>query len=568
MAPDVFNKEWLTHMVSPIASTATLPCVLDAIVDETPNATMLIDAATSRSVTVEQFDQENRAWARRLAALGVKPGDNVATVMEPTFDAYHAWLGLSGLGAVEVPINPQLRGRSLTYLLNHSQAGFLVVQAAYLDQITQAADSLEHLRTVAVTDSEGDSQPLMNLPFQVISGTEFRSREVNVEYRLAQRHDTACIIYTSGTTGPPKGVVIPWGWLTVSNQVPERITGGARYSYLSPAHMSGKGALNSAVAEKRTLVLRESFSVREFWRDIAKYDCRVSQLFPPMIKYLLALPPSKEDRMTPLQHIWIAPLISETREFMQRFDIAVTTGFGMTETGGPIAGIDVDGSNLKSCGTVNPDPRGYEVRIVDEFDRELPPGEIGELIVRASVPWTLNAGYYRNPQATADAWRNGWFHTGDAMTKDQDGNFYFVDRNKDCVRRRGENISSFELESYALSYPGVAEAAAVGVPSEDGEQEVKIFLVAKTSDGIDLDSMGAWLRDQMPKFMVPRYLEILPDFPKTPATERIQKSELRSRAPGPNQWDRLNSATSRKTAGPQSRPLPPHNPNSPTQPRK
>jgi carnitine-CoA ligase len=528
-------------MSSNVPSTATLPRALGALADETPNATMLIDASTDRRVTVKQFDQESKAWARHLAASGVKPGDNVATMMGPTFDAYHAWLGLSALGAVEVPINPQLRGHSLSYLLNHSQANSLLVQAAYLDQVIQVVDSLEQLRTVVVTDLQSNAQSPTNLPFRVISGTEFRSGEVDVEYRLAQRHDTACIIYTSGTTGPPKGVVIPWGWMITSIQVPARITGGARYSYLSPAHMSGKGALNHAVAEKRTLVLREAFSVREFWSDIAKFDCRVSQLFPPMLKYLLAVPPSKEDRMTPLRHIWMAPLIPETREFMQRFDIAVTTGFGSTEIGGPIAGIEVDGNNLKSCGRINPDPRGYEVRIVDEFDRELPPGQIGELIVRTSIPWTLNAGYYRNPQATADAWRNGWFHTGDAMTKDEDGNFYFIDRHKDCIRRKGENISSFELEAYALSYPSVAEAAAIGVPSEDGEQEVKIFLVAKTSDGIDLHAMGAWLRDQMPKFMVPRYLEVVPDLPKTPATGRIQKNALRAQAPGPNQWDRLQS---------------------------
>ena len=538
------------RMPPAVASTDSLPHLLDALVKEEPNALMLIDAATDRRVTRAQFDRENRAWARRLAALGVKWGDNVATMLGPIFDAYHAWLGLSGLGAVEVPINPQLRGLSLSYLLNHSQAGLIIVQNAYLHEVIQLADSVKHLRTVVVTDLDVEAETPANLPFQVVSASTFRSTEVEVDYRLAERHDTACIVYTSGTTGAPKGVVKPWGSMATNTVlVPHRITGGTRYSYLSPAHMSGKGALNSAVAEKRTLVLRETFSVREFWNDIAKYDCRVSQLFPPMIKYLLAAaPPSEHDRETPLQHIWIAPLIPEMREFMQRFGVAVTTGYGMTEVGGPLAGIDIDAVNFKTCGTVKPDPRGYEVRIVDEFDREVGPNAIGELIVRASVPWTLNNGYYNNPQATADAWRNGWFHTGDAMTKDEDGNFYFVDRQKDCIRRKGENISSFELEAYALSYPGVAEAAAVGVASTDSEQEVKIFLVAKAADGLDLDAVGAWMSEHMPKFMVPRYLEVVPAFPRTPATERIQKSALRVQAPGPNEWDRLKSTQSQTTS--------------------
>jgi crotonobetaine/carnitine-CoA ligase len=530
-------------MSSHIPSTATLPRSLDALVKEAPDAPMLINAVTDRRITRAQFDQENRAWARRLAALGVNAGDTVAAMMGPTFDAYNAWLGLSGIGAIEVPINPQLRGRSLTYMVNHAQAKILIIHAAYLDRIADVAESLESLRLVIVPDLEDGVDPPAKLPFPIITGGEFRSREVEVEYRLAERHDTACIIYTSGTTGPPKGVVIPWGWMTTASQIPASIIGGTRYSYMSPAHMSGKGALNHAINEGRSLVLREAFSVSEFWKDIAKYDCRATQVFPQLIKYLLAAaPPSEEDRNTPLEHIWSAPLIPETVEFMQRFDVAVATGFGSTEIGGPIAGIDVDGSNLKSCGKVNPDPRGYEIRLVDEFDREVPIGAVGELIVRTSVPWTLNAGYYRNPEATAEAWRNGWFHTGDAMTQDADGNFYFVDRFKDCIRRRGENISSFELEGYALSYPGIADAAAVGIPTQDGEQEVKIFLLAKTEEGVDLDAMGAWLADEMPKFMIPRYLEIVSEFPRTPTTQRIQKNALRSLPPGSAEWDRLKSS--------------------------
>jgi crotonobetaine/carnitine-CoA ligase len=240
-------------------------------------------------------------------------------------------------------------------------------------------------------------------------------------------------------------------------------------------------------------------------------------------------------------------VIPETVEFMRRFNITATTGFGSTEVGGPIAGIDIDGSNIKSCGKVNPDPRGYEVRLVDEFDREVPVGEVGEFIVRSSTPWTLNAGYYRNAEATAAAWRNGWFHTGDALTKDEEGNYYFVDRFKDCIRRNGENISSFELEDYARSYPGVADAAAVGIPTPEGEQEVKIFVIAKLGESLDLDEIGVWMADNMPRFMVPRYLEAVAEFPRTPATERIQKNVLRTQPAGPGQWDRMQAKVAKTT---------------------
>lgn len=534
----------------------TLPHALDALVNASPSTVMLIDAETGERVTREQFDQDNRSWARRLAALGVTAGDTVCTMMGPSFDAYNAWLGMAGLGAVEVPINPQLRGRSLTYLLNHARPEILIIHRAYLGQLAQVADTLETLRTVVVPDLRDHEQLSDELPFSVVSGSRFVDNEIEAEYRLSNRHDVACIIYTSGTTGPPKGVIVPWGWMTTRSQVPARIKGGARYSTLSPAHMSGKGALNHVVADGRALVLRKTFSVSEFWDDIARYDCKVMQLFPAQIAYLLAAGPASEnDRNVPLEFIWSAPLIPETKVFMDRFAVAVSTGFGSTEIGGPLAGVEVDGTNLRSCGRLNPDPRGYEVRLVNEFDEEVAHGEVGELIVRASCPWTLNVGYYRNPEATAEAWRNGWFHTGDAMTRDVQGNFYFVDRIKDCIRRKGENISSFELEAYALSYPGVAEAAAIGVPGPTGEQEVKVFVVPEPDQDVDLPALGAWLADQMPRFMLPRYLEIIGEFPKTPATGRIQKSVLRTLTASAGEWDRAapNEDTTVAPADPTSR---------------
>lgn len=529
--------------MSPVDSDATLPFLVEKLASETPDAVALIDAVTEAKVSYRDFASESKAWARHLAALEIGAGDTIATMMGPTFDAYYVWLGLSALAAIEVPINPQLQGRTLKYLLNHSGARVLLVQASVIGQVAEISSDLESLEIMVVTDRDAPDGDLPDLPFRVLYRSELRGLQVDVDYHRAQRHNTACIIYTSGTTGPPKGVVIPWGWLSISTEhLPERVQGGTRYSYLSPAHMSGKGALTHAFAERRTLVLREAFSVRNFWTDIEKYNCTVSQLFPAMVKYLLTEPARAGDEATPLQHVWMAPLIPEVRDFMDRFGVAVTTGYGMTEIGGPIHGPDIDGTNLEAAGTVNPDPRGYEVRIVDEFDREVATGEIGELIVRTSEPWTLNAGYFRAPEATAEAWRNGWFHTGDALRQDEDGQFYFVDRFKDCIRRKGENISSFEVEGYALEYPGVAEAAAVGVPSPDGEQEVKIFVVESESGNLDPEKMGAWLAEKMPRFMTPRYLEVVLEFPRTPATGRVQKGTLRSQAAGSGEWDRLAAA--------------------------
>jgi crotonobetaine/carnitine-CoA ligase len=518
-------------------SLATVPQLLADLAEQAPDAVALVAAETGASVTAAELVETNHAWARRFAAVGIGADNTVATMLGPSFAAYHAWLGLAALGAVEVPINPQLRGRTLAYLLSHSRASVAVVERQFLGEIVKVAGDLEQLSTVVVLDGGEDAEP-GSPPFRLVGAAEFAQSETPITTRIGARHDTSCVIYTSGTTGPPKGVVIPWGWMNQPpGYLPERIDpGGTRYSFLSPAHMSGKGALNQALTERRPLVLRANFSVRAFWEDIRTYDCRVSQLFPPSIKHLLAAPPRADDRDVPLEHIWTAPVILETTEFMERFDVAVTTGFGSTEIGGAIARVDIDGTDLACCGRTAVDPRGFELRVADEHDSEVADDEVGELLVRTSVPWTLTTGYFRDADATAAAWRNGWFHTGDAMRRSADGDFYFVDRYKDCIRRKGENISSFEVEGYVLDHPSVAEAAAVGVPSEDGEQEIKLLVVPR--EPVDLGALGDWLAVRMPPFMTPRYLETVSSLPRTPATGRVQKSSLRSRPAGPTLWDR------------------------------
>ncbi|MFC4950012.1 AMP-binding protein [Pseudonocardia sp. GCM10023141] len=524
-------------MMRPGPGLATVPRLLADLADRAPGTVALVAAETGASLTAAEFVDTNYAWARRFAAAGIGADDTVATMLGPSFAAYHAWLGLAALGAVEVPINPQLRGRTLAHLLGHSRASLAVVERQYLDAVAEVADGIDRLSTVVVLDAEPPPGPW---PFRLVGAAAFAHDELPITTRVGERHDTACVIYTSGTTGPPKGVIIPWGWMNQPpGHLPARIDpGGSRYSFLSPAHMSGKGALGQALVERRPLVLRASFSVRAFWEDIRTYDCRVSQLFPPSIKYLLAAAPRPDDRDGPLQHIWTAPVIHETTEFMQRFDVSVTTGFGSTEIGGAIARVDIDGTDLACCGRQAVDPRGYELRVVDEHDREVAPDEVGELLVRTSEPWTLTPGYFHDGDATAAAWRNGWFHTGDAMRRNANGDFYFIDRYKDCIRRKGENISSFEVEAYVMDHPSVVEAAAVGVAADDGEQEIKVLVVVR--EPVELGVLGDWLATRMPAFMTPRYLETVPSLPRTPATGRVQKSTLRSRSAGPTLWDRLS----------------------------
>jgi crotonobetaine/carnitine-CoA ligase len=235
----------------------------------------------------------------------------------------------------------------------------------------------------------------------------------------------------------------------------------------------------------------------------------------------------------------MVPLVPYVDEFKTRFGVRVSTAFGSTEQGPGIhSGWDTSSATWRSCGKPRFGYAGFEVRVVDEHDYEVGPGEVGELIIRSSEPWTMSLGYYGMPDKTSEAWRNGWFHTGDAFLYDPDGYFYFVDRVKDCIRRRGENISSFEIEAEVNAHPDVVESAAIGVPSDLGEEDVKIAVVTKPGSPLSPEELTDYLIQKMPRFMVPRYVEFVADLPKTEATLRVQKYLLKQGALNGATWDR------------------------------
>lgn len=227
------------------------------------------------------------------------------------------------------------------------------------------------------------------------------------------------------------------------------------------------------------------------------------------------------------------PMIDNPSAFVERFGADVYTFYNMTETSRPIVS-DLNPSKPDSCGKLRP---GVEVRLVDENDCEVPTGEVGELIVRTDAPWAMSHGYHRDEKTTAKAWRNGWFHTGDGFRMDHEGNFYFVDRLKDSIRRRGENISSFQVESEVGAHPAVREVAAFPVPSEHGESEVMVAISVKHGHELDPAELVGFLIPRMPYFAVPRFIRLLDDLPKTP-TQKVQKHLLKSDGVVPGTFDR------------------------------
>ena len=244
-------------------------------------------------------------------------------------------------------------------------------------------------------------------------------------------------------------------------------------------------------------------------------------------------PCGPSDADTPLRLVFMVPLAGDIAAFSKRFGCEVYTIFNMTEISTPI----ISEPNPLVRGTCGKQRAGVDVRLVDDNDCEVPLGTVGEMLVRTDRPWGMNSSYYKNPQATAAAWRNGWFHTGDSFRRDAEGYFYFVDRKKDAIRRRGENISSFEVEAEVTQHPSVREAAAVGVPSEFSEDEVLVVVAPVAGIEIDPVALIEFLRPRMAHFMIPRYIRVLPELPKTPSN-KVMKHELRQEGVTADTWDR------------------------------
>jgi crotonobetaine/carnitine-CoA ligase len=510
-----------------------LPHAITEAAARTPDALAIINVAGG-DVSFAELADAVRRWAAALDRLGVSPGDTVLTMLPNSFESYYAWLGAAWLRAIEVPLNTQYRGQMLAYAANHCEAKVAVISERYLDRLEPLLDELVHLKCVLVPHASGS---LPELPFEIV-GRDVLTESNAVDVGPGPDYfDIAAMIFTSGTTGPSKGVLVPWAQMYHNTTVWPSDTLDPRRGLYSPwpaFHAAGKSLFYFSIHSGARLVLREAFSPGAFWHDVATYRCQAALLSGPMASMLMAAPPAGGDSATLLESVCMYPLIPEVEAFKARFGVRVVTAYGMTEIGTPaLSGWDL--VNDRSCGRRR---AGYDVRIVDDHDEPLEPGHVGELVVRTTEPWLLCAGYWRMPDKTAEAWRNGWFHTGDAFREDEDGNFYFVDRIKDAIRRRGENISSFEVEACVNAHPAVAESAAVAVPSELGEDDLKVVVVLCPGEQLDPAALIQWIIPRMPRFMIPRYVEFADEIPKTDATLRTQKMKLRVNPINPNTWDR------------------------------
>ena len=500
--------------------------------------------------TYAQLRQRVVAAAVGLQAQGVRRGQHVLAWQPNTPDMLFTFFAINYLGAVYVPINTAYRGGLLEHVIDNSDAEVAVVHVDLVPRL--AGVNLARLQRLVVTGTANGTAngtasgtavpadcPLPWVPFEALAGTVADLLPLE---RPIEPWETQSVIYTSGTTGPSKGVLSSYLHM-YTNPGPEAwpcITGEDRFLVNMPMfHIGGLGLSFAMLARGGSMVMPQAFSTDRFWALVRETEATAVFLLGVMATFLLKAPPSPADRDHRVTKAYIVPLAEGAAEFHRRFGPDVYTIFNMTEISSPITSEP----NPQVSGTCGRARAGVDVRLVDDNDCEVPDGTVGEMILRTDRPWGMNHGYHKNPEATARAWRNGWFHTGDAFRRDANGNYFFVDRMKDAIRRRGENISSFEVEIEVVAFPAVREAAVIAVPSELGEDEVMAVVAPAPGHEIDPAALLAFLRDRLAYFMIPRYLRVLPELPKTP-TAKVLKAELRAQGITPDTWDREQAGIS------------------------
>jgi len=446
-------------------------------------------------------------------------------------EAILTFFAINYLGAVFVPLNTAYKGQVLSHVLNVSDAKVIVAHGQLLERLGEV-DVAQIEKAIAVGEYVLP-EAINGVDFYGVESTASEPPELD---RPIEPWDVQSIIFTSGTTGPSKGVLSSYLHI-FTNAGPETwhfVTGEDRFLINMPIfHIGGMGVIFVMLCRGGSIAVMDGFDTEKFWPFVRESKTTAFFLLGVMTTFLLKQEPSDDDKNHDVRLAFMVPLTETCTEFYERFGIDVYTIFNMTEISSPI----VSEPNPTKRGTCGKKREGVDVRLVDENDCEVAPGEIGEMIVRTDRPWGMNSGYYKNPEATAEAWRNGWFHTGDCFRQDDEGYFYFVDRMKDAMRRRGENISSFEVEAEVVAYPSVREAAAYAVPSDLGEDDVMISVAPVAGKDIDPKDLVEFLGERMPYFMVPRYIRVLDELPKTPSS-KVMKHVLRSEGVTSDSWDR------------------------------
>jgi len=500
---------------------------LESAVERNADAPLLAWQGTETSYA--DFNVHVDRAARGWHDAGLRKGDRLAFMLDNSPEFLYAWLGAAKLGGILVAVNTGFRAEETRYLVTHSEARFALVGQPHLavfGEAAKAAADLERVFAIGPADGLDDFTALMAAAEPEAPPTDLAG------------DDVISLIYTSGTTGKPKGVMQTHRNYVLTGQAYPAWMGMERgdriYACLPLFHINSQSySMMGSIGAEGAIVLAPRFSASRFWDDIRRYRVNVFNFIGAMTVILSKSEPSPADRDHVVKVAYGVPALPhELRlQLEDRYGMKVVSGFGMSETTfgllEPPYGERRPGSMGRERHHPDPSVPRTEARIVDDDGRELPAGEIGELILRNPA---LMAGYYRDPERTAEALRDGWLYTGDTAWRDEDGFFYFSDRKKDIVRRRGENVSSLEVELVLNDHPGVLESAIVGVPSDLTDEELLAVVVRQPSADPEPAQLVAWCAERLAPFKVPRFVTFVGELPKTP-TQKIEKHRIR------DSWD-------------------------------
>jgi crotonobetaine/carnitine-CoA ligase len=499
------------------------------------NAGKVALITAQEQITYDQLDARVNRVGNALVAMGVQKDDKVCVMLPNIPEFLYVWWGNAKLGGVTVPLNTALKGEGLAYIINHSDAETIVLDHRYLSVLEDIRAGLHRLKRVIVLGPQGKSA--LRLPGKAIDFGELLTAPATSPVQEVWSDDIDSIMYTSGTTGLPKGVIHRHSRCYGGFVLPIMTDYTAEdvvYNALPLCHIGGQNMVWMALVTDTTVVMAERFRASRFWDDVRQYGATFTLFLGAMMPILHKQPPHRADGDNPLR---IALSAAAPRSiwdaFERRFNVKIVELYSQTE-GGFL--INTEAQKKGKVGSMGKAGTAFEMRVVDNSDQELPPGVVGELIYRPAGGAVLTE-YYKNPEATAEKTRGGWIRSGDLVYRDTDGYFFFVDRKSDFMRRRGENISSFEVEKIVNGHPKVLESAAYALPSELGEDEVMLAIVLQPGERLEPQELLQYCETHMAYFMIPRYVRFVAAFPKT-ATERTMKYQLRAEGVTPDTWDR------------------------------
>jgi len=477
--------------------------------------------------TYPQFDKRVNQAANAFLELGIHKGDRVCLWLPNCPEFLFAWLGLNKIGGIMVPINTAFKVTEAQYIVDHCEAKGIIISPESLEMALSIKEKSQTLSWIAVIGKEAADRSIELLPL-------WDQSPMSLTNIALEGQDIASIIYTSGTTGPPKGVMHPHQSYVLCGEamtIRADLSSEDRLMVILPffhANAQFYSAMGGLAAEASLIVIPR-FSASLFWHMAKRYGATQFNFIGAIGKILASRPP---EEFIPDHSIRVANggyVPSDVYEALtERFKIPfVIDGYGLTECPcvcqNPIKGVKKIGSMGLPASHPDASLKFTEMKIVDEENRELSPGEVGELVLRSPL---LMKGYFKDPEQTAEVMRGGWFHTGDYCYQDEDGYFFFVDRKKDIIRRKGENISSVEVERAINAHQKVLESAVVAVPSTLGEDEVKAFIVLKEGEHLQPEEIIDWCAERLADFKVPRFLEYRENLPKTPS-QRVAKYILK-----------------------------------------